>query len=241
MAAAFFNATADGTRARAISAGTQPGEHVHPEVVAVMREVGIDLSRARPQRLTEELARGATLLVTMGCGDECPVVPGVRRDDWPLVDPKGKAIDEVRRIRDEIRERVAGLLDIEGWTTSADATSAATTTLFRPVGQKELDLIRESGYRRFPPRLAGQPIFYPVCNEEYATLIAHRWNTKDEFSGNVGYVTRFQVRTSFVQRYPVQTVGSRIAQELWVPANELEQFNDNIVGLIEVIAEYRPG
>jgi len=238
MAAAFFNAMAEGMRARAISAGTQPGERVHPEVVTAMGELGIDLSQARPQRLTEELARGATLLVTMGCGDECPVVPGIARDDWPVADPKGKAMDEVRRIRDEIRERVVTLVAGRGWKA---LVGEATTTLWRPVGQKELDLIRESGYRRFPPRLEWQPIFYPVCNEEYATLIAHRWNTKDEFSGNVGYVTRFQVRTSFVQRYPVQTVGSRIAQELWVPADELDQFNDNIVGLIEVIAEYRPG
>ena len=115
-----------------------------------------------------------------------------------------------------------------------------TITLYRPVGPIELKLIEESGFRAFPPRLPEQPIFYPVCNEEYATLIARRWNTKDEFSGNVGYVTRFQVRTAFVRRYPVQTVGSRIAQELWVPAEELDQFNDNIVGLIEVIAEYHP-
>src|SRR5437879_1665415 len=95
-----------------------------------------------------------------------------------------------------------------------NAGSEPTTTLFRPVGQKEMDLIGQSGCRRFPPRFEWQPIFYPVCNEEYATLIARRWNAKDESSGNVGYVTRFQVRTSFVQRYLVQTVGSRIAQEL---------------------------
>ena len=110
MAAAFFNRLADPARARAISAGTQPGERVHPEVVAVMKEVGVDLSGERPQRLTAELAGGASLLVTMGCGDECPVVPGARRDDWPLVDPKGKSLDEVRRVRDEIRERVNELV-----------------------------------------------------------------------------------------------------------------------------------
>src|SRR5438132_507402 len=115
MAAAFFNAVANGSKARALSAGTQPAERVHPEVVSVMKEVGIDVSKARPQRLTADLARGASLLVTMGCGDECPVVPGARRDDWPLTDPKGQPIDEVRRIRDEIRERVAALLTAEGW------------------------------------------------------------------------------------------------------------------------------
>lgn len=115
MAAAFFGALADPARARAVSAGTRPGERVHPEVAEVMREVGIDLSSARPQRLTPELAEGAVLLVTMGCGDECPAVPGARRDDWPLQDPKGKPIGEVRRIRDEIRARVLRLIAEQGW------------------------------------------------------------------------------------------------------------------------------
>jgi arsenate reductase len=120
MAAAFFNSMVDPEKARAISAGTQPGERVHPEVVTVMREVGIDLASAHPQRLTTDLARGASLLVTMGCGDECPVVPGARRDDWPLTDPKGKPIEEVRRIRDEIRDRVSKMLATEGWKRAGD-------------------------------------------------------------------------------------------------------------------------
>jgi hypothetical protein len=111
-------------------------------------------------------------------------------------------------------------------------------TLFRPVGQKELDLIRESGFRAFPPRLAHQPIFYPVLNEEYAVQIARDWNTRDEASGFVGYVSRFRVRAGFAQRYPVQTVGGAEHQELWVPAEEMEEFNRQIVGLIEVIAEF---
>jgi arsenate reductase len=115
MAAAFFNALADPVRARAVSAGTHPGERVHPEVVAVMREVEIDLSSARPQSLTIEMARDAELLVTMGCGDECPVVPGLRRDDWPLSDPKGLPLDRVREIRDQIRSRVEALTATEGW------------------------------------------------------------------------------------------------------------------------------
>jgi arsenate reductase len=113
MAAALFNALADPAKWRAISAGTNPGERVHPEVVAVMREEGIDLSGARPQKLTPELASQAQLLVTMGCGDECPFVPGLRREDWPLEDPKGKPIDRVRAIRDEIRARVQALLAAE--------------------------------------------------------------------------------------------------------------------------------
>jgi arsenate reductase len=114
MAAALFNALADPAKGRALSAGTTPGERVHPEVVAVMREEGIDLEDARPQQLTPELASQADLLVTMGCGDECPFVPGLRREDWPLEDPKGKPIARVRAIRDEIRARVGTLLAAEG-------------------------------------------------------------------------------------------------------------------------------
>lgn len=110
MAAAFFNALADARQARAISAGTEPGERLHPEVVAAMQEIGIDLKATRPKRLTAELARGCNLLVTMGCGEACPAVPGLRRDDWPLPDPKGKSTAEVRRIRDQIRDRVAALV-----------------------------------------------------------------------------------------------------------------------------------
>jgi arsenate reductase len=115
MAAAWFNALADATRARALSAGTEPGGRVHPEVLEVMREVGIDLSGRVPQKLTDDLARGARLLVTMGCGEACPVVPGVERDDWPLEDPKEKTLDQVREIRDEIRRRVEVLLVDRAW------------------------------------------------------------------------------------------------------------------------------
>jgi arsenate reductase len=110
MAAAFFNTLADPAKARAISAGTTPGERVHPEVVTVMQEEGIDLSAARPQKLTTTLAGEAQLLITMGCGDECPYVPGLRRDDWPLEDPKGQPIERVRAIRDDLRARVEALI-----------------------------------------------------------------------------------------------------------------------------------
>ena len=116
MAAAFLNQLADGSRARAVSAGTRPAERVHPEVVAAMVEIGIDLTTARPQLLTQELAQDAELLITMGCGDECPVVPGLRRDDWPLPDPKGQPVERVREIRDEIRQRVEALIEREGWS-----------------------------------------------------------------------------------------------------------------------------
>jgi arsenate reductase len=113
MAAALFNKLADPTKARALSAGTNPGERVHPEVVTVMREEGIDLEDARPQKLTPELATQAQLLITMGCGDECPFVPGLRRDDWPLEDPKGQPLERVREIKDDIRGRVEALVDTE--------------------------------------------------------------------------------------------------------------------------------
>jgi arsenate reductase (thioredoxin) len=114
MAAAFFNRLANPHKAQAVSAGTEPGERVHPEVQAVMQEVGIDLSHARPQKLTEELTRDAQLLITMGCGDQCPFVPGLRRDDWPLRDPKGLSSQEVRAIRDEVKNRVESLIVSEG-------------------------------------------------------------------------------------------------------------------------------
>ena len=115
MAAAFFNALADPQKARGVSAGTQPGERVHPEVQSAMGEIGIDLSGAKPQRLTDELAQGAQWLITMGCGEACPHVPGLKRDDWPLEDPKGKPVGRVRQIRDEVRSLVSALLAREGW------------------------------------------------------------------------------------------------------------------------------
>lgn len=117
MAAAFFNRLADPRQAQAISAGTEPAAQVHPEVQRAMAEVGIDLAHARPTKLTLALADGAVLLVTMGCGESCPVVPGVPIEDWPLDDPKGRTTDEVRRIRGEIETRVRALLQRHGWAT----------------------------------------------------------------------------------------------------------------------------
>ena len=110
MAAALFNQMADPSKARAISAGTEPGDRVHPVVLDVMREAGIDLSNARPQKLTDALARQAQVHVTMGCGDACPYVPGARVEDWPLPDPKGQPIETARAIRDEIARRVRDLI-----------------------------------------------------------------------------------------------------------------------------------
>ena len=116
MAAALFNRLADPAEARALSAGTQPGPRVHPEVLAVMKEIGVDLSDAQPRVLTRELASTATLLVTMGCGEACPVVPGVPIEDWPLPDPKGQPIDRVREIRAAIEARVHQLIASRGWS-----------------------------------------------------------------------------------------------------------------------------
>ena len=116
MAAAFFNRWADPTKARAISAGTAPGERVHPEVVEVMRDKGMDLAAAKPQKLTAELASDAQWLITMGCGDQCPVVPGARRDDWPLEDPKGRPRERVGEIRDDIEARVKQFISANGWS-----------------------------------------------------------------------------------------------------------------------------
>ena len=110
MAAAFFNQLADPSKAHAISAGTEPGNRVHPEVAEAMREVGIDLAGVVPRKLTDDLARQAQVLVTMGCRDACPLVPGARVEDWPLLDPKGQPLEIVRQIRDDIRAKVEDLI-----------------------------------------------------------------------------------------------------------------------------------
>lgn len=119
MAAAWFNALADPARARAISAGTDPGSRVHPEVMTVMDEMGLDLSGAPTTKLTPELVADVSMLITMGCGDQCPIVPGVERDEWPLPDPKGQPLERVRAIRDQVRDRVQALLEQQGWARPA--------------------------------------------------------------------------------------------------------------------------
>lgn len=119
LAAALFNQLAHPERARAISAGTQPGSAVYPVVLTVLREVGVELPEQTPRQLTPELAAQAHLLITMGCGESCPVVPGVRREDWPLTDPKGQPLEVVRGVRDEVQNRVEALLLREGWALSA--------------------------------------------------------------------------------------------------------------------------
>lgn len=115
MAAAWFNALADKSKAVAISAGTEPGPRVHPEVLQAMREAGIDLEGVQPRKLTDELAKDSAILITMGCGEQCPHIPGLRRQDWPLEDPKGKPVERVREIREEVKQRVLSLLEAEQW------------------------------------------------------------------------------------------------------------------------------
>jgi hypothetical protein len=114
-------------------------------------------------------------------------------------------------------------------------------TLFRPIGPKELALIRDSGYRAFPPRLPDQPIFYPVLNQPYAEQIARDWSSKDSGTGFRGYVAAFDVDAEFLKRYDVHTVGAKAHQELWVPAEELAEFNAHIMGRIRVVAMFREG
>lgn len=117
--------------------------------------------------------------------------------------------------------------------------SKNVTTLFRPVGEKELELIRASRFRSFPPRLPEQPFFYPVLTLGYATQIARDWNTKDSQSGFVGYVLRFQVESDFLSRYTVRQVGDAGHREYWIPSDDLAEFNEQIVGKIEIVATYR--
>ena len=116
MAAAFFNALSDPAKARALSAGTQPAKRLHPEVVEALKVVGIDISDAVPRLLDAEIAGSAQWLITMGCGEQCPVVPGLKRADWPVEDPKGQGAERVREIRDELRDRVQTFLDEQGWS-----------------------------------------------------------------------------------------------------------------------------
>jgi hypothetical protein len=111
-----------------------------------------------------------------------------------------------------------------------------TVTLYRPVGDAELELIRVSEWKSFPPRLPEQPIFYPVLEEEYAVQIARDWNTRD---GGTGYVLRFEVEEPYLSQFPVQTVGARIHREYWIPADELTEFNRHIVGLIEIVSSFK--
>ena len=119
-----------------------------------------------------------------------------------------------------------------------DNTSNRTTTLFRPIGQKEYDLLEKCGFSAWPPRRPEQPIFYPVTNEAYAAQIARDWNTKDSSNGNVGYVTQFDVDSEYLSQFPIEQVGGTEHTEYWIPADQLDEFNSNIAGKIEVTRKF---
>ncbi|WP_455205796.1 hypothetical protein [Kaarinaea lacus] len=127
------------------------------------------------------------------------------------------------------------MLNIDQSKVTTMETNIETITLYRPTGPKELLLVKNSGFKKWPPRLPGQPIFYPVTNEKYAKEIATQWNTKDS---GVGYVTKFRVKKIFMEKYEIQTVGASYHTEWWVPAEDLEELNNNIVGEIEIVVEY---
>jgi hypothetical protein len=130
-------------------------------------------------------------------------------------------------------------IPVSEWCVILEPMTDNVMTLYRPVGRAELELIRASGFYRFPPRLPQQPFFYPVLNEAYATQIARDWNTKDESSSFEGYVLRFNVRGEFLSNYEIHTVGSAEHREYWIPAEDLDELNGSIVGSIEVISEFR--
>jgi hypothetical protein len=172
-----------------------------------------------PEALASERVRAAIVLLADGDAGRLRQEIDLALEDW----------------RDVLA--AAGLAD-EDWPARLDqelGPDAGTTVLWRPVGPEELELVRQSGWRRWPPRLPGQPIFYPVLNEEYAIKIARDWNVPASGSG---YVTRFRVRSDFLTRYPAQQVGGKTILELWVPAEDLDELNASIVGQIEVIHEF---
>lgn len=172
-------------------------------------------------------------------------IAGILRDVGAVLLGVSSVVRGVKAVAEAVRERRQGGVrrrqhrPLKRRRQRRKDNAMQTVTLYRPVGQKERDLIAESGYTAFPPRLPEQPIFYPVLNEGYATQIARDWNTRDPFSGRVGYVTRFAVRADFLSHYEVRTVGASEHQEYWIPAADLPAFNAAIVGPIEVVAEFR--
>ena len=173
-------------------------------------------------------------------------IAGILRDVGAVLLGISSVVRGVKAVAEAVRERRQGGVTrrrphrpIKRRRQGREEIALENVTLYRPVGQKELDLIAGSGYAAFPPRLPEQPIFYPVLNEGYATQIARDWNTKDPFSGHAGYVTRFAVRADFLANYEVRTVGASEHQEYWIPAADLPALNAAILGPIEVIAEFR--
>lgn len=192
--------------------------------------------------------------VSHNIGHKIPVPPKNKKESWDKLreeffqnrqtDLDRRTIGRVRRVH-ALEKEIEGLesrpdndgraKEIRRLRRELESMKSSTTTLFRPVGPAELDLIRDSGWTRFPPRLPEQPIFYPVLNQEYARQIARDWNVKDS---GAGYVTRFEVDKEYLRRFPRKVVGGSVHEELWVPAEELDEFNTKIVGEIEVIESF---
>jgi plasmid stabilization system protein ParE len=208
-------------------------------LLAIQAHIGAD-SPAAAERLVERLVERATLLTRFpGMGRAVPELPraGLRE----LIEGKYRIVYRERRDVIEIVTVFEGHLLMESALERRETLEhgrldgARIVVLFRPIGELELELVRASGMRRWPPRLDDQPIFYPVTNERYAREIAEGWNARD---GARGFVTRFHVRAELALRYPIQIVGAGHHAELWVPADDLDAFNDGIVGLIEVVATF---
>jgi|ERR1700722_11630062 len=147
--------------------------------------------------------------------------------------------DKIIIIQNKPKSNVSPTLPMKVFDDVTQPMVISTITLFRPVGGIEHELIRQSGYKRFPPRLAHQPIFYPVVSEEYAIQIARDWNTKDVENGSVGYVMKFEVRKDYITPHDVHVVGSSTHREYWIPAAQMDRFNQNIVGEIQVAHVFR--
>ena len=175
-------------------------------------------------------------------GDISKYLPGLRCElSYVLQAPKKQHFPdriEHHKIVLEIRLEESRLRSLDVAPGPFEFEGQGLAVLYRPVGQTELELIERSGRKRFPPRLPEQPIFYPVLSEQYAARIAKDWNTKDPASGSIGYVTQFCIRTEFLGRYEIHDVGGREYQEYWIPAEELDEFNENIVGRIAILARY---
>lgn len=172
MAAALYNSLTKSSDA--VSAGTQPAERVHPEVVTVMKEVGIDLTNSKPQRLTDDLAKQAEMLITMGCGEACPYVPGLKREDWPLTDPKGRPLDEVRKIRDEVKHKIEELLRTQA---VAEATLVVETAAFNDHDAVEQLLIENE----LPvPGSADRPVRFLAGRRNHELIACLGWESYEE-------------------------------------------------------------
>lgn len=217
-----------------------------PDALRVAREVlsgertviegSIDLARYAPS-MVPDWRLDPDFVIFGAISSETDHLPfGESRSQWSSTG-LAKADVEIVTITEAYRARVLeACANVIARFSDGQRTILRTVTLYRPVGPKELELIAESGWCKFPPRLPGQPIFYPVTNEAYAVQIARDWNVKES---GAGFVTKFEIDADYICRYQEQKVGGAIHTEYWIPAEDLEGFNRHIVGKIEVTAEYR--